>query len=221
MEYYLKYLNNVDVVVFEPNEAVKKILKQQETQKEVRLTPARAMLLYALFYYETLGENSSLFVANKLAYFLKRLGEKSLNKLKFEPSHYGPYSVGVEHMLYQLNGKYLKGLEQMNVKAFEPLEMQYNTVKEVSDYIKKELASEQRSRLKNLIDLIDGFQSALSLEILATVDFIKETKRVTKQEDIIAAIHGWSERKKKLFYEKYIQIAIEHLDGYSNKLLIA
>lgn len=218
MEQYLAPLQDIDVIVYEPNEAVKTILKQQEVQKDIALTPARAMLLYALFFYESSGENSSLFIANKLAYFLKRLGETTLNKLTFQASHYGPYSVGVEHMLYNLNGKYLNGLEQMNVKAFEPVELQYNKVEEVSEYIKKELTSEQRTRLKNLIVLIDGFQSALSLEVLATVDFIKETKKVTTQEDIISSIYNWSERKKKLFNEKYIQIAIQHLEEYSTKL---
>lgn len=221
MEKYLSPIENVDIQVFEPNDAVKEILKQQDLQKEVRLTPARAMLLYSMFYFESLGEHSSLFVANKLAYFLQRLGEKTFNKLKFEASHYGPYSVGVEHMLHNLNGKYLKGLEQRNAKAFEPLEMQYDKVKEISEYIKKELTPEQRIRLKNLITLIEGFQSTLSLEILATVDFVKERKQVSKQEDIVVAIHTWSDRKKKLFQEKYIQKAITHLDDYSNRLPFA
>ncbi len=131
-----------------------------------------------MFYYESMGENSSLFVANKLAYFLQRLGEKSLNKLKFTASHYGPYSVQVGHLLNNVNGKYLKGLEQMNAKAFEPLELQYDKIKEVSDYVRKELSSEQRTRLSNLVKLIDGFQSALALEILASVDFVKKENRI-------------------------------------------
>jgi O-acetyl-ADP-ribose deacetylase (regulator of RNase III) len=221
IEKYLGQLVNVDILVFEPFEGVKEILKQQEAKKEIKLTPARAMLLYTMFYYETLGENVSLFVANKLAYFLQRLGEKSLNKLKFEASHYGPYSVQVEHLLHNVNGKYLKGLEQMNVKAFEPLELQYDKVKEISDYIKKELSAEQRTRLSNLIKLIDGFQSALSLEILATVDFVKKDKPGIGQEDIVKTIHNWSERKRKLFQEKYIYIANNQLHEYSNRLDIA
>ena len=221
MEKYLGPLTEVDIQIFEPNDAVKEILKQQETRKEIKLTPARAMLLYSLFYYEAFGESSSLFVANKLAYFLQRLGEKSLNKLKFEASYYGPYSVGVEHMLHNLNGKYLKGLEQMNAKAFEPLEMQYDKVEELREYINKELSTEQRKRLNDLVSLIDGFQSALSLEVLATVDFIKETKNLSSPEDIVLAIHTWSDRKKKLFQEKYIQIAIDHLDEYGSRLHFA
>lgn len=221
IEKYLGHLTNVNVQVFEPNESVKEILKLQDANKEIKLTPARAMILYAMFYYESLGENVSLFVANKLAYFLQRLGEKSLNKLKFEASHYGPYAVQVEHLLHNVNGKYLKGLEQMNAKAFEPLELQYDKVKEVSAYIKKELNAEQRARLSNLIKLIDGFQSALSLEILATVDFVRKDKPGIKQEDIVKTIHNWSDRKKNLFQEKYILIATNHLREYSNRLDIS
>lgn len=221
IEKYLGGLSNVNIQVFEPNEAVKEILKQQDVNKEIKLTPARAMLLYAMFYYESLGENASLFVANKLAYFLQRLGEKSLSKLKFEAHHYGPYAVQVEHLLHNVNGKYLKGLEQMNAKAFEPLELQYDKLKEVSEYVKKELSAEQRVRLSNLVKLIDGFQSALSLEILATVDYIRKDKPGITQEDIINIIHNWSPRKRKMFQEKYIQIAANHLHDYSNRLEIS
>lgn len=217
MEKYLADLSNVEIQIFEPNEQVKQILKEQETKKDAKLTPARAMLLYAMFYFEALGENSSLFVANKLAYFLQRLGEKTLNKLKFEASHYGPYSIGVVHVLHALNGKYLKGLEQMDVKAFEPLELQYERVSEVSDYIKKELTPEQIERLKNLVTLINGFQSALSLEILATVDFIRKDDPSMKEEDVSKAIQQWSNRKQKLFKPKYISIALAHLQAYSSQ----
>lgn len=221
IEKYLSHLSQVHIQVFEPNEAVKEILKQQNTIKETKLTPARAMLLYSMFYYESLGENASLFVANKLAYFLQRLGEKSFNKLKFEAHHYGPYAVQVEHLLHNVNGTYLKGLEQMNAKAFEPLELQYDKLNEVSAYVKNELSSEQRSRLSSLVKLIDGFQSALSLEILATVDFVRKDKPGIQQEDIVNTIHSWSDRKRKLFQEKYIQIATKHLNEYSNRLDIS
>jgi len=218
IEDHLSQFTEVDIQLYEPNDEVKELLKQQETKKEIKLTKARAMILYALFYYESLGENSSLFVANKLAYFLQRLGEKNFKRLKFEASHYGPYSTGVEHLLHYLNGKYIKGLEQMNAKAFEPLDLQYDKANEVSDYIKKELKPEELAIIFSLIKLIDGFQSALSLEILATVDFVRKDKLNINQEDIVKAIHNWSPRKKKLFQEKYIYIALNHLREYENKL---
>ncbi|MBL7872121.1 MAG: macro domain-containing protein [Cyclobacteriaceae bacterium] len=222
MEKYLGDLTDVEIQVFEPSEAVKELLKQQDTKKEIKLTPARAMLLYAMFFYEGLGESSSLFVANKLAYFLQRLGEKSLSKLNFEASHYGPYSVQVEHVLHALNGKYLKGLEQMNAKAFEPLELIYSSFDEIKEYIDKELTTEHKQRLKNLTDLISGFQSAMSLEILATVDFVKKENPGIKSEEVIQTVQRWSDRKRKLFQEKYIATAISHLNDYNqNQLVLA
>ena len=79
MEQYLSPLTDVEIVIYEPSEKVKELLKKQESTRHIKLTPARAMLLYAMFYYETMGETCSLFVANKLAYLFlaKTWGEKS------------------------------------------------------------------------------------------------------------------------------------------------
>jgi O-acetyl-ADP-ribose deacetylase (regulator of RNase III)/uncharacterized protein YwgA len=218
MEKYLGGLNDVDIMIYEPNDEVKKLLKEQEVRKEVKLTPAKGLLLYALFYYESLGENASLFIANKLAYFLQRLGEPSLRTLKFEAHLYGPYSVQVEHMVHNMNGKFIKGLEQMQVKAFEPLELQYDRLKEVSDYVKKELNAEHRNVIKQLTKLIDGYQSALSLEILASIDFIRKENPGISKSEAKAKVASWSERKSKLFKDKYIDIAWDHLNNYGSNL---
>lgn len=169
IEQYLSPLE-ADVFVYEPNAAIKAMLQQEDGKKEIKLTPARAQLLYLLFYYEALGEYSSLFSANKLAYFLQRMGEKM--RLNFVPHHYGPYAKELEHVLYALNGVYLKGFEQREAKAFEPLLLNYEKWEEVKTYIDTKLDSTQKDRLKRLTELIDGFQSELSLEVLATVDFI-------------------------------------------------
>jgi len=214
----LENLDNVNIMIFEPSDDVKNLLKKQESVKIENLTPARALLLYAMFYYESSGENCSLFVANKLAYFFQRLGESSFKSLKFQAHHYGPYSVQVAHLVHSLNGRYLKGTEQMNQTAFEPLELQYDKIQEVSSYIRTKLSSEQRRILKNLITLIEGFQSTLSLEILASVDYIrKENKDITKS-DTIVAIQNWSNRKNNLFKDKYISIAYDHLEKYARKI---
>lgn len=218
MEKYLSNLNNVDIQIYEPNVEIKELLKMQESNKDVKLTPARAMLLYSMFYYESLGENSSLFVANKLSYFLKRLGEKSFGRINFSASYYGPYSVQIEHLLHHVNGIYIKGLEQMNIKPFEIIELKYNKAQEISEFIRNKLTKEQNRILKDLIKLIDGFQSALALEILATVDFIRKDNENIRKEGIMEIINKWSNRKRELFKEKFIDIAIEHLDGFKNNL---
>ena len=204
----------VKTYVYEPNAEVKQILQSKEPSKVAKLTPARAQLLYLLFYYESLGEYSSLFSANKLAYFLQRMGEKM--RLTFVAYHYGPYAQQIEHVLYALNGTYLKGFEQRDAKAFEPLLLNYEKLSEVKGYIDKELNAEQKTRLKRLVNLIDGFQSELSLEILASVDFILAQHPAYTQKEVLNEIQRWSERKSKLIKEEYIDIAYSHLKSYSN-----
>lgn len=202
------------VYVYEPSDSVKEILQKKESSKEIKLTPARAQLLYLLFYYESLGEYSSLFSANKLAYFLQRMGEKM--RLTFVAYHYGPYAPQVAHVLYALNGIYIKGFEQKEAKAFEPLLLNYKKLDEVKNYIDKELNPEQKDRLRRLVKLIDGFQSELSLEILASVDFILSEHPAFTEEEAHVAIQNWSERKNKLIKKEYVGIAYSHLKSYSD-----
>jgi O-acetyl-ADP-ribose deacetylase (regulator of RNase III) len=200
---------DADIFVYEPNDSVKEILQKEVSVTKAKLTPARAMLLYSLFYYEALGEHTSLFSANKLAYFLQhRMGEKLT--LNFQPYKYGPYASGVQHVLLSMNGTYLYGLEQNQATAFEPLKLNYNKFGELEDYIDKNLTTIQKIRLKELTRFITGFESDLSIEILASVAFILE-KDSTQTLEQVAADVTWTTRKKQLFKPSYIEIAYNHL----------
>lgn len=211
MERYLRDLD-ADIQIYEPNDAVKAVLQQQQPKLDARLTPARAMLLYALFSYERLGEGATLFVANKLAYFLQRLGEKL--RLSFVAHHYGPYSNQVGHVLYHLNGAYLTGFEQKEVRPFEPLLLHYDRLPELTDYIRQNLSAEQQERLTKLVGLITGFESALSLEVLASVDFVLAENTSLSTNEVFERLQSWSDRKKRLIQERYVAIAMHHLATY-------
>lgn len=205
-----------EIMIYQPNAAIKAILQNQETKKEVHLTPARASLLYALFVFESMGEYSSLFVANKLAYFLQRKGQK-LN-LDFKAHHYGPYAIGVEKVLYHLNGVYLKGMEQGQAKPFEPLLLSYEKWDEVNQYVNKQLNFDDAQRLKSLIQFLAGYTSELSLEILATVDFILSKHPQYTIDEVMQSIAEWNIRKKELFKQEYVQASYTYLKNYSSNL---
>lgn len=218
MEMYLNGLST-DVYIYEPNEAVKQVLQQQQTKRTTHLTPARAMLLYALFSYESMGEQASLFVANKLAYFLQRLGENL--RLNFVAHHYGPYSQQVAHVLYNLNGVYMTGMEQKEAKAFEPLQLRYDKFDEVRTHVEENLKPEQRQRLDNLLVLIAGFQSALSLEVLASVDFILDREGALPTEQVFDRLQNWSDRKRRLIKERYVAVAMDQLQNYKQHTMFS
>ena len=219
MDKYLSHLSNISINIFEPNEAVKEILQREAVKKDYGLTPARAMLLHALFKYEKLGEIASVFAANKLAYFLQKSGEPL--KLQFVPYRYGPYAQAIEKVLYALNGKYLKGMDQMKARAFEPLQLNYDRYEEVESYIQTNLSLEQKQRLENLFKAIEGFESTLSLEILASTHFLKNENSQLTEDELFEKIQDWNERKKNLITKEYINIALNHLSNYGSKLSFA
>jgi hypothetical protein len=218
IEQYLGSLQNVDIKIYEPNQDVKEILQKENRKREVRLTAARAMLLDALFTYVRRGEDASVFVANKLAYFLQRSGEKM--RLQFVSHSYGPYAQAVEKVLYALNGTYLKGLEQMEAKAYEPLELNFDKYGEVKEFVETQLTAEQKERLKSLYGLIEGFESPLSLEVLSSVDFLRRENSGITEDALFEKIQDWNDRKKSLIKKEYITIAIDHLDSYGQQLYI-
>ena len=215
MEKYLAPLTDVEITIFTPNEAVKALLMKQEINKEIKMTDARAMLLYAMFFYETAGEASSLFVANKISYFYQLMGSSEFKRMKFTAERYGPYSVNVAHMVHALNGKYIRGLEQMKATAFEPIFLDYNNLEEIRNYVHK-LNDDQKRKVGNLTKLISGFQSALSLEVLASVAWIRHNQPGITKDKIVKTVGEWSERKKNLFKDEYIFLAWERLEEYAN-----
>lgn len=210
-------LSEVDakIIAYEPSEKVKEILKKQERKKEANLTPVRAMLLYLLYHYRSAGEFASEFAAEKLSYFLQRMGEKQL-KLDFEKGHYGPYSGKVRHILYAINGTYLFGYEGKDLKPFEPFQLNTGKFEEIKEYLNK-LEPEKRQRLEEVLDLISGFETPFALELLSTVDFITRDKKEVSVDDVLKEAQSWSERKRKLLNERNIQIAVEHLQKSTNK----
>lgn len=210
----LSSLEGVEISVYEPSVEVYSLLAKQTKNAEAHLTPARAMLLYAMYCYEAHDERSSLFVANKLCFFYQMLGEKAFSKMPFVPHYYGPYSISVGHMLKEVNGKYIHGLEQMDKKPFEALMLDYNRKAEVSEYVHNRLSAQQIEHIKQLLKLIDDYESAYALEVLATVAYIRRDSPGIGLDETIEKIQEWSIRKKNLFKRDHIEAAYTHLNGW-------
>jgi O-acetyl-ADP-ribose deacetylase (regulator of RNase III) len=197
---------NIEIFVYEPTARIKEHLKKER----VKLTDARALLLYVLYDLVKNGEYVSEFSSEKVCYFLQRFGAKKFFKLEFEPNFYGPYSGKVRFVLNALNGSYISGYSDMNKKPFEPLTMVgdgYNTVK-----IHIESNQELFVIAKKTINFLNGFYSDFALELLSSIDYIT-TKQNTFDKGIVTKkLEGWSDRKRSMFSNpKYIDISIKHL----------
>jgi O-acetyl-ADP-ribose deacetylase (regulator of RNase III) len=208
-----KHLVDVDceIYIYEPSQSIQEVLKKER----VKLTPARAMLLSVLYDLVQSGEFASEFSAEKIAYFLQRFGAKDVFKLDFQPNFYGPYSGKVKHVLYYLNGSYIMGYSSKDKKPFEELGLVFEAEQDVNKFLDSGENIQFKQTVENTKKFLSGFYSPFGLELLSTIDFIKESKNVNSQEEIIKELENWSDRKKSLFTNpKFIEIATNNIKNH-------
>ena len=204
--------DSVNIIIFEPGYNDQSLT----TPKAKKLTPARAMLLTALKNYQVLGYGINLLVAQKLAYFMQRLGEP-LN-LEYEKGYYGPYSHRLQHLLKYLNGSYLKFREELTKPATK-VKLNYST--QVAEYTQNQLTAEQQTRLEKLQQLTEGFESPYGLELLATVDFIYQQTGINDKDAVLQEIGKWTNRKQEIMKPYHIEVALSRLrEFYNHKQLV-
>lgn len=207
-----------DIQIFEPSAVIVERLKSER----VKLTPARAMLLYMLCMMTAEGEFPSEFASEKLAYFLQRFGAEDIFKLEYKPYYYGLYSGKVKYVLHYLNGSYLKGVGQMEQKPFDYIWLSPDTLQSVTEY----LATSENQKCMDICNrtayFLSGYYSNYLLELLSTSDYIlnhhKELKdwKTMPIDDVLPSveqyIQNWSNRKRELFNNsKHIRLVLNHL----------
>ena len=207
-----------DVYLYEPSEVIIEKMKSER----VKLTPARAMLLLMFGDMNANGEFASVFAAEKTIYFMQQFGAKSLFKIDFKPYYYGPYSGGkVAHMLYCMNGSYIKGMGGMDPRPFDYIWLIDGAEEEARQYVDASDNKELRAICDKTMRFLRGYYSNYSLELLSTVDYLLENTASLKQwrsddtnlvVDILEQeIQGWSHRKEQMFKRNLLADALEYL----------
>ena len=199
---------DVEVFVYEPST----IIKEHLIKERIKLTDARALLLYVLYDLVRNGEFVSEFSSEKVCYFLQKFGAKKYFKLNYEPYFYGPYSGKVRFILNVLNGSYIMGYSDMNKKPFEPLTLVGDGYDTVYKYVNERPELSQIA--KRTMSFLDGFYSEFALELLSSVDYIAGQRKTFDIETISSGLNEWNDRKRSLFSNKrYIQITAKHLQS--------
>lgn len=200
---------DTEIILYEPTACIAEHLKQER----VKLTDARALLLYVLFDLVRNGAYASEFSCEKVCYFMQRFGAEKYFKLNYTPQFYGPYSGKVRYLLTALNGSYLMGYSDMNKKPFEPLTLIADTCQQVTEYI--ESKKELNDIASQTTAFLNGFYSDFALELLSSVDYIARKMNNLEQDTILNGLSQWSDRKRSLFAnEKHIEISINHLKKF-------
>ena len=223
IEQALGDLQDVDIIIYEPIQQYQNVKKQAGVKK---LTPARALVLELIRRYLVIGMDCSPLEVQKLVYMLNRniisKGLKDPFDLTFEVNKYGPYADDLRHLLNSLDGYYLNSDKRIaDSKAFDStIRFNYGYKKELQSYLENQ-GSEYLSVLNKVSQLIDGFESPYGMELLATVDWL------VYKEGISPTLNGikqglknwfsesnsnrWAQRKLKVFDDKSLTMAIEHM----------
>jgi len=213
-------LNDVDVIVYEPTLKYQNVAKKQGLEK---LTPARALIAEMIRRYWVLGIECTLLEAQKLAWFLertiKRMGLEDPLDLRFEANRYGPYANRLTHLLNGLDGSYLHCDKRIaDADVFDTIWFEDSKRKKLDLYLKSKEARAYISALEATDELIDGFQSPLGMEALATVDWliVREGAEPTLPS-IRDGIRNWpagathAQRKERLFSDRLLDLALDRL----------
>jgi O-acetyl-ADP-ribose deacetylase (regulator of RNase III) len=224
IEAALGALNDVSVIIYEPTDQYQNVSKRSGVEI---LTPARALVAELVRRYWILGIECSLLEIQKLAYFLersiKKLGLKNALDLRFQADRYGPYAPRLTHLLDGLDGSYLHcGKRIGDAGPFDVIWFEDAKRDKIAAYLGSGEAKTFLPALEATAELIDGFESPLGMELLATIDWLLQKDRIAADRDSIkAALTTWTggeksaARKLKLFEDRLVDLALERLAAFN------
>ncbi len=220
IERALGQLSDVEVLVFEPTAKYQNVAKRTGV---MTLTPARALVAEMVRRYWVLGIECTYLEVQKLGWFLERtIHEAGIDDpldLRFVADKYGPYSERLRHLLNGLDGSYLhcdKRLSDAGPSDTIWFDEERRTYLDL--FLKQPEARSLPAILDRTAQRIDGFESPLGMELLATVDWLIEREHCSRSlAGIRDGLSRWpagadaAERKQKLFNDRLIGLALERL----------
>jgi hypothetical protein len=213
-------LDDLDVVIFEPTSKYQNVAKRTGVEK---LTPSRALVAELVRRYWILGIQCTLLEIQKLGYFLERsidiLKLDNNLKFRFQADKYGPYSGPLHHLLNGLDGSYLHCDKRLgDASPFDVIWFDDSKADRVAAYLTSPEATVYRPALEATAELIDGFESPLGMELLATVDWLIQHQGANPTvADIKNGLSKWpggqasAQRKQGLFDDRLISLALGRL----------
>jgi O-acetyl-ADP-ribose deacetylase (regulator of RNase III) len=226
IEAALSELPEVDASVYAPTDEYQNAPKREGVKE---LTPARALIAGLVRRYAVLGLDCSNLEVHKLAWFLDRSIKKEHLpdplKLKFKADRYGPYADRLRHLLNGLDGSYLHCEKRLaDAGPLDLIWFEDSQRDQVEDYLRSGPAADYSSALAATASVIDGFESPLGMELLATVDWLMTREGCAPTPSAIrTALAAWpaskaaARRKLRLFDDRLLSLAIERLVEWNAK----
>lgn len=220
IESALSELQDVEILIYEPTNSYQNAPKRSGVKE---LTPARALIAELVRRYAVLGIECTNLEVQKLAWFLHRvisqLGLPDPLNLQFKANKYGPYSDRLRHLLNGLDGSYLHCEKRLSdAGPFDPIWFEDSQRNAVECFLQSEECRTYQPALERTAEIIDGFESPLGMELLATVDWLLAEENCPATVSAVKqGLADWpsdqsaSSRKLAIFNDRLLGLALEHL----------
>ena len=208
IEKELGQLEDVRIVIFEPNAEPKKLPASIRKGKIPPMTRGRAALVGLMERYLSglLDPFVTLLELHKLMYFMQEAGEPL--RLRFAKGPYGPYAENLRHVLNAIEGYFISGYGAGGDEPNKVIELVPGAVEDAHRVLEEH--PKTREHFKRVSQLVEGFESPYGLELLATVHWILTKETPTSEEDLLERFYDWDDRKRR-FSRDQIRLAAKVL----------
>lgn len=208
IEESLGALPEVEVLLFAPSAQASSSTQPPRTEAP-KMTTGRAVLLRLMHSYllPAMDPTISLLEIHKLMYFAQIAGEPL--KLRYVKSYYGPYAENLRHVLSHLEGHFLRGYGEAEDRPGKEIELVPGVVEQAGEFLQSHATTQ--ARLARVVELIRGFETPSSMELLASVHWVATQEGARSPEAACAKVQAWNPRKKRMFPARHIRIAWDAL----------
>ena len=207
IELVLGGLQGTKIVVFKPQGdlAPDRTVRNKEVPK---MTPGRAVLVALMHRYNAglLDPMITLLEVHKLMYFMQAAGEPL--GLRFQKAEYGPYAENLRHVLHAVEGHLLSGYSDGGDSPAKHLQIVPGAIEDAEAFLGTQQPTNER--FKKVAHLVDGFESPLGLELLATVHWVIVHEQAKGLDEVANSTYAWSARKAR-FTRRQIALAMDTL----------
>jgi len=205
--------SSVDVLLYAPEGAPEARNIAVRTTSP-NMTIGRAILIKLLALYRQLEYSLSKIEVQKLCYFAQEAGQPL--RLNYVKHQYGPYADNLRHVLNRMDGHFIQGVGD-HASSETQLTLLEGAIEQADAFLKTD--AEAHARLIRVQNLIEGFETPLGMELLATVHWV--ACKDLQSEDPKAVLNGvqhwsldhpdWSRRKQTLMPQALVETALNHL----------
>jgi O-acetyl-ADP-ribose deacetylase (regulator of RNase III) len=182
-----------------------------------KMSPGRAALLGLMNRYlaAVMDPFVSLLEIHKLMYFMQETGEPL--RLRYRKALYGPYAENLRHVLNDIEGHFISGYGDAGDQPDKQIELRPEASEQAEAFLNHH--PETHRRFDRVVSLIEGFETAFGMELLATVHWVATREGAATSDEATAKTYAWNERKR-IFRPEHIRVAwnVLHRKGWISPL---